>query len=143
MLADDSEDDIFLMKRAFRSAEIELEDRVARDGEEVISMLTALAKDSNCEESFPGMLLLDLKMPKKGGFEVLEWVRSQEYLRRLVVIVITSSMAQADVDRAYDLGVNGFLVKPSEYAELIAMMKRLTEFWLRDNRWPRCCCESR
>lgn len=138
LLADDSDDDVFLMKRAFSSAGVDASLEVARDGEETIDCLESRVRSGTDWDEVPDILLLDLKMPRKGGFEVLEWVRSHRRLRRLVVIVMTSSMAQADVDRAYDLGVNGFLVKPSEYAELVAMTRRLVDFWIKDNRPPRC-----
>ncbi len=80
-------------------------------------------------------MLLDLKMPMKDGFEVLQWVRSQASFRRLTIIILTASMRPEDVARAFDLGANSFLVKPSSLDELIGMMKCLRD-WLKISHFP-------
>ena len=81
-------------------------------------------------------MLLDLKMPRKNGFEVLEWLRQQPGLKRLVVVVLTSSNLTADVNRAYKLGTNSYLVKPGDFETLINLVKSLDTYWLDLNRKP-------
>jgi CheY-like chemotaxis protein len=78
----------------------------------------------------PDLLLLDLKMPRKNGFEVLEWVRQQPGLKRLPVVVLTSSMQDLDINRAYELGANTYLVKPANYEALVDLVKTLIQYWL-------------
>jgi DNA-binding response OmpR family regulator len=81
-------------------------------------------------------VLLDLKLPRRSGLEVLGWLRSQEALRRIPVVVLTSSREVPDVDRAYDLGANSFLVKPSAPADLVALIHSLARYWLHWNEPP-------
>jgi CheY-like chemotaxis protein len=84
----------------------------------------------------PFLLLLDLKMPGTDGFEVLQWLRGETDLRRLLVVVLTSSNLQADVDRAYELGANSYLVKPVEFAEMVNLIQRFEAYWSEINRTP-------
>ena len=81
-------------------------------------------------------MVLDLRMPRLNGFDVLDWLRKQEGLRRLPVIILTSSDLPIDINRAYDLGANAYLVKPHNSAKMSDVMKRLLEFWLNANRGP-------
>jgi len=83
--------------------------------------------------------LLDIKMPGKGGFDVLKWLRNDadEGLRRLPVVIMSSSGLQKDIDRAHDLGVNAFLVKPNAFEELVATLKATTDFWKDTAAHPR------
>jgi len=76
------------------------------------------------------LLLLDLKMPKKNGFEVLEWIRQQPGLRRLRVVVLTTSDAPEDIDRAYELGANAFMVKPLEKRQFLDLTDAIKGYWL-------------
>ena len=75
-------------------------------------------------------------MPATNGFEVLQWLRSQPDLKRLLVVVLTSSNLQADVDRAYELGANSYLVKPVEFNEMVNMIQRFEAYWAEINRFP-------
>jgi len=137
LLADDSDDDVLLMRRVFRINSAQAALQVVHDGEELISYLSGEGKfEDRSVYPLPHLILLDLKMPRRTGFEVLDWLREQPQLKRVVVVVLTSSMARADVNRAYDLGANSFLVKPSEFSELAAMMSRLEGYWLQDNCLP-------
>ena len=85
----------------------------------------------------PGLVLLDLNLPYWSGFEVLEWIRQQPQLRRLPVVVFTSSSRPDDIARAYDAGANGYLVKPNALADLTNLVLALREFWLRHNQFPK------
>jgi CheY-like chemotaxis protein len=137
LLADDSDDDVLLMKRAFRVAKNAANLQIVNDGEELVSYLSGEGRFSDrLVYPVPALLLLDLKMPRRSGFEVLDWLREQPELKRLVVVVLTSSMAQADVNRAFDLGANSYMVKPSEFRELTEMLSRLDSYWFKDNCLP-------
>jgi DNA-binding response OmpR family regulator len=110
---------------------------VAADGEAAVNFLTGALT-----ATAPGLVLLDLKLPRLPGLDVLGWLRRQPGLRRLPVVVLTSSRERRDVDRAYDLGANSFLVKPVGFAELLEMVKALDLYWLRMNEAPELGSES-
>src|SRR3954469_19027403 len=112
LLAEDRQDDVLLVRRALSRAGIKNPLVVVGDGEELIEYLSGSGKYANrFEYPAPDLLLLDLKMPKLDGFEALAWVRSQPALRVLPIIVLTTSEHIYDVNRAYELGANSFLVK--------------------------------
>jgi len=136
LLAEDSEDDLVLMKSAFKAAGFAAVLREVRNGEEVIAYLKGEGPYSDrAKFPLPAVILLDLKMPKMSGFEVLEWVRSQPVLRRISVMILTASMRVEDIARAADLGANAFLIKPGKVNELITMTLRLRD-WLEYNHFP-------
>src|SRR5690349_14765253 len=113
LLAEDREDDVLLIQQAFEQAGIRNPLFVVRDGEEAISYLSGEGKYAKREEfPLPDLLLLDLKMPRKDGFDVLRWLMQQPSLSALRVLVLTTSGEIYDVDEAYQLGANSFLVKP-------------------------------
>jgi CheY-like chemotaxis protein len=136
LLAEDREDDIILTRAGFRKACVSNPLYVVRDGEEAIEYLKGEGKFSNREEfPLPDLLLLDLKMPRKDGFEVLKWVRDAG-MEKLRVIVFSSSERSADVSLAYQLGANSFLVKPVEFERFIEMIKMICQYWLTLDKWP-------
>jgi two-component system response regulator len=85
----------------------------------------------------PCLALVDLSMPGKSGFEVLEWIRGSQTTRTLPVLILTSSSQESDVQQSYLLGANGYLVKPGGPAELLKMVRAVKEFWFEHNRLPR------
>jgi len=114
LLAEDDENDVFLLKLAFEKAQIQNRLCVTRDGQEAIDWLTGAGEFSNrAEYPLPCLLILDLKMPRKSGMDVLRWLRQQTVLNCLPVVVLSSSAHRYDVERAYKLGANAFVVKPS------------------------------
>jgi CheY-like chemotaxis protein len=137
LLAEDDSGDVFLMKRALDKAAIAHVMNVVRDGEEAIQYLQGFGTfaDRN-SHPFPAVLLLDLNMPKKSGFEVLAWIRNQSALKRLPVIVLSTSSQETDVRKAYDLGANSYLVKPISFDQLVDMVKMIEANWLRINIPP-------
>jgi CheY-like chemotaxis protein len=139
LLAEDSEDDVFLMQHAFKKARVANPLFVVRDGEETIQYLegSGMFRDRD-KYPFPSLLLLDLKMPLKDGFEVLQWIRSKPYLKRLLVVVLTASNQEPDINRAYDLGANSYLVKPGRCEDLIEMVQRIGCYWYLSNQPPSC-----
>jgi len=131
LLAEDDENHVLLVRRAFAKAHILNPLHVVSDGEEVIAYLKGEGPYANrAEFPLPSLLLLDLKMPRKDGFQVLEWIRSQPSLSRLRVVVLTSSESIRDVNRAYDLGANSFLTKPSDFEEFLAVIRALRGYWI-------------
>ncbi|HZM04124.1 MAG TPA: response regulator [Candidatus Saccharimonadales bacterium] len=136
LLVDDSENDIVLMRAAFTMAKSGITLTEARNGEEAMAYLKGEGSYSDRSKfPLPTVMLLDLNMPKKNGFEVLEWTRSQPGLKRLAIIVLTASMRTEDLERAFDLGATSFLVKPSNLDALAAMMRCLCD-WVQINHFP-------
>jgi len=129
LVAEDDDNDICLIKRAFQKAQFENPLNVVKDGEEAVAYLQGVEPymDRHSHPP-PALVLLDLKMPRKNGFEVLEWIREQPEFNHLPVVVLTSSQESADISRAYALGANSYLVKPANFASLVDMMNRLREY---------------
>lgn len=130
LLIEDNEDDIFFMRRALEKAGIECNLQVTEDGEQAIDYLSA-AGEFRDRSSFPlpSLILLDLKIPKKNGFEVLEWIRNRPESAGLVIIVLSSSRHARDVAMAARLGANSFLVKPPNIDELSDAMRAVKTYW--------------
>lgn len=142
LLVEDDPADALLTQRAFRKAEIEISIQVVKDGDAALAYL--LGEGEYADRSrypLPVITLLDLKLPRRSGHEVLVWLRQQPELKRLPVVVLTSSQESADVNRAYDLGANAYLVKPVGFAPLLDMIKTLNLFWLLMNQKPEIQCE--
>ena len=136
LLVDDSENDLFLMRTAFKKAEFDSPLQQVHNGEEAIAYLKGESPYNDRDKfPLPAVMLLDLNMPMKNGFDVLTWVRTQTGLRRLSIIVLTASMRPEDVERAFDSGANSFLVKPGTMEELTGMIRCLRD-WLQYNHFP-------
>ena len=137
LLVEDDSNDVLFIQRAFRRSKLENSMQVVRDGDEAVAYLSGDGKyaDRNLYP-LPGMILLDLKLPRRSGLEVLEWIRNQPVLKRIPVVILTSSKENADVNTAYDIGVNSYLLKPVNYNALNEMIDTLNAFWLRLNCYP-------
>jgi CheY-like chemotaxis protein len=137
LLVEDDPNDIILIKRAFEKANITNPLQVVENGEEAISYLTGKGRyGDRVKYPLPMLLLLDLKLPRKSGHEVLEWLSQQPMLKRLTVVVLTSSQQSSDINRAYDLGANSYLVKPVTFNALVEMVKALNFYWVILNEKP-------
>jgi CheY-like chemotaxis protein len=137
LLVEDREDDILLIRKAFERGAINNPLQVVRDGEEAIHYLAGEGRYSNREEyPLPDLILLDLKLPKVDGFELVRWIRRQPGFGFIPVVVLTSSDAIRDVNRAYALGANSFMVKPMDFENFIETAKVLRAYWLKANRQP-------
>jgi len=137
LLVEDDANDVLLISRAFQKAGLRDVLKVVRDGSEAIEYLSGEGSYADRERyPLPFLLLLDLKMPGTDGFEVLQWLRGEPDLKRLLVVVLTSSNLQSDVDRAYELGANSYLVKPVEFDEMVNMIQRFEAYWTEINRQP-------
>lgn len=140
LLVEDQENDVFFLERAFKQAQIGNPLFHVRDGEEAIACLSGQgAYADRAKWPLPDIMLLDLKMPRKDGFEVITWVREQRGpIRRLPIVVLTSSKEDPDVNRAYELGANTYLMKPVKFDGLVEMMKALNIYWLILAEKPDC-----
>jgi CheY-like chemotaxis protein len=136
LLVDDCESSLFLMHTAFKMAKCDNPLQDAHDGEEAIAYLKGEGPYGDRNKfPLPTVMLLDLNMPKKNGFDVLAWVRAQPVLKRLTIVIVTASERIEDVERAFDLGANSFLVKPIELDKLAAMMRCLCD-WIQFTQFP-------
>lgn len=137
LYVDDDDNDVLLLKHAIRSAQLNFNVQVVNDPEKAAAYLggQGIYADRKCFP-LPELVLLDLKMPRMHGLEVLSWIRSQPGLKRLVVIVLTASNQASEVNRAYELGVNSFLVKPVELEALIEMVKGISAYWMKLSERP-------
>jgi len=129
LVAEDDENDVFLIKHAFHQAQFENPLQVVQTGDGAIAYLRGTSPFEDREKHpLPAMVLLDLRMPGKNGFEVLTWIRQHAEYNSLAVVVLTSSQESADVNRAYALGANSYLVKPANFLSLVEMITRLKEY---------------
>jgi CheY-like chemotaxis protein len=134
---EDREEDVYLLKRAIQRAEVQADIRAVVDGQEAIDYLSGHGRFADRQQfPLPYLILLDLKLPYKTGFDVLAWVRGQPSLRTLIVIVLSSSIDEGDLEKAYQLGANAFLVKPSDMHTLVEMCRAMRLFWLTHNQPP-------
>jgi CheY-like chemotaxis protein len=134
---EDDPNDVLLIGRAFRKAEVAAHVQVVNDGEQAVQYLSG-ANEFSDRQKYPApvFVLLDMKLPRKSGMEVLEWIRAQPILKRLPVVMLTASRQPIDVNRAYELGANAYLVKPVNFDALVDLLKTLDSFWLRANERP-------
>ena len=131
LVAEDDPTDAYFFQRAFKRAGIPVELYFVKDGQEVLDYLQGKGRFAD-RASFPlpQLLLLDLNMPRLDGFEVLEWARKQPGLSNLEIVIFSSSDEPKDVNRAYHLGANSYLVKPHSMDELTALVGHFKKSWL-------------
>ena len=130
LMADDDPEDVMLAEEALEEARLANNFYSVGDGEELLEYLRRQGKFSDPESSpRPGLILLDLNMPRKNGFEALKEIKDDPDLRRIPVVVLTTSRAEEDVYESYDLGVNSFISKPVSFDGLVEAMKVIGEYW--------------
>ncbi len=135
LLVEDEKNDVFLMERAFGMASLPTDVRVARDGREALRYLRGEGEYADRERHpLPCLTLLDLNLPHVHGLEVLKQIRAEPHLRKLIVVVLTSSVADSDIERAYDLGANSYLSKPHSLEEVQELVELIGHYWLNKNR---------
>ena len=134
---EDEANDVMLVGLAFKKTGSPAVIQVVNDGEQAIEYLTGTGPYADRQlYPFPNLLLLDLKLPRVSGLELLAWLRGRDDLRRLPAVMLTSSPQAADVNKAYDLGVNSYLVKPSALDDLVTTVRTLSAYWLETNVHP-------
>ena len=135
--ADDDPNDVLLFKHACRSANAPFVLESVSDGELALAYLGGLSCYADrVRYPLPALILLDLKMPRRTGFEVLEWVRGQPNLKRLPIIILSSSKHEADINWTYEHGANSYLAKPVGFEALVEMVKAIQHYWLGFNEQP-------
>lgn len=131
LIAEDNPGDVRLIKEALKMSSIEPTLYFVRDGLEATQFL-----ETRKQDGFPHLIVLDLNLPKKSGFEVLQFVKHDERLKRIPVIVLSSSQNPEDVAKAYDLHANCYLTKPANFEAFFAVVKALEYFWIRIANLP-------
>jgi CheY-like chemotaxis protein len=130
LLADDDEEDRMMTIDALRARRVANEIRCVADGQELIDYLFRRGAYVDSEEPLPGLILLDLNMPKKDGREALAEMKTDARMRSIPVVVLTTSRAEEDIVRTYDLGVNSFISKPVTFNGLVQAMDVFSRYWL-------------
>jgi CheY-like chemotaxis protein len=131
LLVEDNPDHVLLLQRAFIKGKIMNPLQLVRSGEEAIEYLSGTGRFANrAEFPLPALVLLDLKMPGIDGFEVLRWIRRQPNIATLRVVVLTTSDETRDIDLAYKLGANSFLVKPTDFERFVQVSQALSGYWI-------------
>jgi CheY-like chemotaxis protein len=135
LIVEDNADEVILLQKAFKRAALDIAVHFVVNGEEAIDYLSG-AEQFRDRYAYPepDLVIMDLKMPRKGGFEVLEWFRNLQEGALIPVVVLTSSSRDADVQRAYSLGANSYFLKPSNFDEFREMIQVIYNYWSRARR---------
>ena len=130
LCAEDDPEDRMLVEDAMEDSRLVNDLHFVEDGEQLMDYLYRRGKYTELSNApLPGLILLDLNMPKKDGREALEEIKSNPDLRRIPIVVLTTSKAEEDILRTYDLGVSGFVVKPVTFETLVSIMKTVSKYW--------------
>ena len=130
LVAEDNPDDALLLRRALEKAGIRARLKIVADGEEMLLYLQGRGAYANrASNPMPSLIILDLKMPRKSGLEVLEWIGNNMHLSVVPTIVLSASNLEADVRAAYNLGANTYFVKPTTFEELVETMRMVEVYW--------------
>jgi CheY-like chemotaxis protein len=139
LVAEDEANDRFFIKRAFGACGVEHRVMFVTDGEQAISYLSGQPPfDDRKEYPLPSLLIVDVKMPRKSGFDVIAWVRAHAEWHCLPVLVLSSSDLEQDVQRAYELTANTYLTKPPTYTKLTKAVEELCQYWFLRSQLPQC-----
>lgn len=134
---EDDPNDVLLVERAFRKTQAPGSILAVSDGDKAVAYLAGTGIYADREKfPLPQLVLLDLKMPRKSGLEVLGWIRQQPSLKRIIVIVFTSSKHDQDINMAYELGANSYLVKPVGFDALLETLQEISHYWGSLNQLP-------
>lgn len=136
LIADDDADDRLFMIEALRQNGVCHDVKFVEDGEDLMNYLTRQNGFTAENAPLPSLILLDLNMPRKNGFQALAEIRSHTGLRRLPVVVMSTSASNGDVFKTYDIGVNSYIVKPNNFNRLIEVVKSLKHYWLETVQLP-------
>jgi CheY-like chemotaxis protein len=140
LYVEDDETIVFFVRQAFETAGRKEAFHVCADGEQAIDFLARNGETKMSEGTvMPSLVLLDLHLPKKSGFEVLQWIRQHPVFFTTPVIMFSSSDEIGDIHRSYALGANAFIVKPSQTEKMLAIVRALAGFWLEQNQPPPDC----
>lgn len=130
LIAEDSPDDTFFLHRAIEKTGVLVTPRFVTDGEEAVEYLAGENRFANREEyPMPTLVILDIKMPGKTGFEVLRWLKSQDSLRKTPVVILSSSDHDEDIEQAYLLGANAYMIKPMGSRRFQELVRAIDTYW--------------
>lgn len=135
LLVEDNEGDIILTKEAFEECKVKTEISIARNGQEALDFLFKRGKFSTSKK--PDLILLDINIPIFNGHEVLKQIKSDSILKKIPVIILTTSSSQKDIDEAYENHCNGYIKKPLDVLEFINAVLKIEEFWLQLTTLPK------
>ena len=139
LLVEDNPKDIDLTLAVLEESDLDHEVAIARDGTEALDYLYHRGKFAERAAGLPAVVLLDLKMPKLDGLEVLRLVKADPKLKKLPVVMVTSSRESQDLTTSYELGANAYVVKPTNFQQFTERLKQLISFWTRLNEPPPDC----
>lgn len=134
LLVEDNPDDVELTKLAFQKNNFANEIKVVEDGQEAIDFLLGDHPGGAKENGFPELILLDLKLPKLNGHEVLKRIKGDKTTKRIPVVILTSSQEEEDIVKGYDLGANSYVRKPVEYQDFVEVVNNMGVYWLAINK---------
>ncbi|MFH1102039.1 MAG: response regulator [Methanobacteriota archaeon] len=134
LLVEDNPDNVMITRMAFEKGNIKNTLYVARDGDDALRFLFKEGEYVNVPT--PGLILLDLNLPKVSGYEVLRKIKMDERLKRIPVIILTVSTNDSDIRKTYELGANSYIAKPAEFKDFVNVVSSLTDYWLRISRIP-------
>ena len=130
LMADDDEEDCLMARDALQEGRILNDLRVVHNGEELLDYLHRRGRFADADAPRPGLILLDLNMPRMDGREALREIKGDPVLRAIPVVVLTTSKAEEDIIRSYELAANSFITKPVTFAGLVAVMRDIGHYWL-------------
>lgn len=134
LLIEDDANDVFFFQRALKKAGVANPLAIVEDGQAAIDLLSEAGASADREQSpLPGLIVLDLNLPRKTGLQVLKWIRQSSAFDGVPVVALTSSTSEQDMTEAYRLRVNSYLVKPSDPDQLVELVRLLTAYWLQVN----------
>jgi CheY-like chemotaxis protein len=137
LIVEDSPSDAFFIQLAFEKVNLTHSVRIVHDGDAAVSYLSAAGKYANRQQyPMPSLMLLDINLPQRSGLEVLEWIQQQAHLKHLLVVMLTSSELDSDINSSYELGANSYLIKPIGIYTLEQMVKTFSQYWLLLNKMP-------
>ena len=143
LLAEDNPDDVLLTQRAFKKSNIANEIIVVKDGQEALDYLFAEGKYEGRDTSImPEVILLDIKMPKMDGLEVLKIIREDLRTKHLPVVILTTSKEENDIVKSYCLGANSYIIKPMDFDQFVEAVRQLGLYWLVLNQKPKTKCSE-
>ncbi|WP_234735198.1 response regulator [Tellurirhabdus bombi] len=128
LIADDDADDRLLLEKAFQKAQLESKLYFVEDGEELLEYL--YQKPPFEDAPRPSLIILDLNMPRKNGVQALREIKENEQLRQIPIVVLTTSTAEEDILRTYDLGVSSYISKPFDFSTLLEITKTIKKYWI-------------
>lgn len=137
LLVEDDVNDVLLIERAFHKAGLSNPLQAVTNGESAIAYLSGDGAYADRQRyPLPVMMLVDLKLPRRTGLEFLDWIRAQPVLKRLPVVVLTSSAQMLDVNRAYEAGANSYVVKPVGFDDLMSLVRSVVRYWTEVSEQP-------